>query len=508
MKVYFLLVYLSFNCVLCYEVPRAQFEAIYPKGLKVSIPDDGFTLVAFHGKLNEEMDGLEAGTWSADLSKPENGKWVFRDNYVELKIGDKIYFWTYAIKGGLGYRQDDGEWTVDGYVDENGNPIRMNEPSTEAPFTDPPTDPPTVPTDPPTEPPTTTTTTTTALPPSTTELNTDPYKYPCKISLSKVTTPGFVCQGQLLFEDTFDGDLDKGRIWTPEIKMPGAPDYPFNVYLYDTNVRTDSGKLVIEPMTLESKYGDGFIWGSLDLTLKCTGKIGSRECYREAFGPEILPPIITGKINSKKRFGFKYGKVEVVAKVPLGDWLIPEIQLEPLYNDYGRRQYASGLLRIAMVKGNVEFAKKLTGGPIMSDEDPFRSMFLKEKVGYDNWNKEYHNYTLVWKPDSIELYVNGDKYGEVDAGEGFYQEAAKHHVEAATRWLQGSAMAPFDEMFYISLGLRVGGIHDFADSPNKPWRNRSTRAMLQFWQSRDQWFPTWFADTSALRVDSVRVYAL
>lgn len=62
------------------------------------------------------MDGLEAGTWSADISKAENGEWVFRDDNAKLKMGDKIYFWTFAVKDGLGYRQDHGEWTVDGIL--------------------------------------------------------------------------------------------------------------------------------------------------------------------------------------------------------------------------------------------------------------------------------------------------------------------------------------------------------------------------------------------------------
>lgn len=34
----FLFFLFSFNQVLCYEVPKAKLEAIYPKGLRVSIP--------------------------------------------------------------------------------------------------------------------------------------------------------------------------------------------------------------------------------------------------------------------------------------------------------------------------------------------------------------------------------------------------------------------------------------------------------------------------------------
>lgn len=61
---------------------------------------------------------------------------------------------------------------------------------------------------------------------------------------------------------------------------------------------------------------------------------------------------------------------------------ISEIQLEPRFNEYGARRYASGLLKIALVKGNVEYAKKLMAGPVMSDLEPYR--YSKANIGTSN----------------------------------------------------------------------------------------------------------------------------
>ncbi|XP_061728215.1 beta-1,3-glucan-binding protein 1-like [Cydia pomonella] len=451
------------SVVVCYEVPPAKLEAIYPKGLRVSVPDDGFSLFAFHGNLNQEMNGLEGGQWSRDITKAVNGRWTFRDREAQLKIGDKIYFWTYVIKNGLGYRQDNGEWTVTEYVDEAGNPVN-NEPEY------------------------------------------IPSGFPCAISTTEVSMPGYVCKGQLLFEDNFNSGIAKGNIWTPEIKFPQEPDFPFNVYLSDRNLRVQDGRLIIKPILLESKYGDDFVRQSLDLSTRCTGLLGTSLCEQMASGPQILPPIITAKITTKNKFSFKYGRVEVSAKMPLGDWLYPEIQLEPRDSEYGIWKYASGVLRIACLKGNKQYSKQLYGGPIMCDTEPYRSMHLKEKIGFDNWNSAFHNYTILWKPTGISLYVDGEEYGTVEPN--FYQSAKDNHVTAASSWLKGSVMAPFDKLFYISLGLNVGGIREFPDSDNKPWKNLSNKAMLNFWNSRDQWYSTWYDDTSALQVDYVRVYAL
>uniref|UniRef100_A0A1A9WPY0 CBM39 domain-containing protein n=1 Tax=Glossina brevipalpis TaxID=37001 RepID=A0A1A9WPY0_9MUSC len=98
---------------IAYQVPPADITVLEPQGFVVSIPhDDGITLFAFHGKLNEEMNGLEAGTWSRDIVQPKDGHWVFFDRNTKLKPGDVLYFWTYVIKDGLGYRQDDGVFHV------------------------------------------------------------------------------------------------------------------------------------------------------------------------------------------------------------------------------------------------------------------------------------------------------------------------------------------------------------------------------------------------------------
>ena len=39
----------------------------------------------------------------------------------------------------------------------------------------------------------------------------------------------------------------------------------------------------------------------------------------------IIPPVRSARLNTKGKKGIKYGKVEVVAKFPEGDWLWPAI---------------------------------------------------------------------------------------------------------------------------------------------------------------------------------------
>ncbi|XP_068618344.1 beta-1,3-glucan-binding protein-like [Battus philenor] len=468
------------NAARGYTVPPAKLEAIYPKGLRVSIPDDGFELFAFHGNLNTEMEGLEAGQWARDIVKPVNGRWIFRDRNVQLKLGDKIYFWTYVIKDKLGYREDNGEWTVTEFVNEDGTIYDTNQSST-------------------------TSTSTEYITPSSVTFS--PPTTPCQQSPTAVLGRNSICKGALIFSEEFDkNNINDLLNWTPEAKFPQEPDFPFNVYLPDGTMRIENGLLIISPLLMESKYHAGILNEQLDLTAFCTGLVGTWECARKASGAQILPPIATGKLTTKNKFNFQYGRIEIRAKLPAGKWLLPEVNLEPRDNVYGNNFYESGLIRIAFAKGNSIYSNTLYGGPVLHHLEPYRSYNLRKKMSRVKWTQEFHNYSIVWTPDNMEMYVDGDLYGTVDPGAGFFLSGNQHGLQNAWHWIQGTVMAPLDQMFYVSLGLRVGGINDFEDGENKPWKNGGRKAMLDFWRARDNWFPTW--NDAELKIDYVRIYAI
>lgn len=46
----------------------------------------------------------------------------------------------------------------------------------------------------------------------------------------------------------------------------------------------------------------------------------------------------------------------------------------------------------------------------------------------------------------MQLFVDGEMYGTVDPGEGFYNTARQNAVPHAMHWVKGSVMAPLDEM--------------------------------------------------------------
>ena len=92
------------------------------------------------------------------------------------------------------------------------------------------------------------------------------------------------------------------------------------------------------------------LWGSSPSTL-CTGP-HFYGCFRTSgAGGNILNPIRSARIRTAESFNFRYGRVEVKAQLPRGDWLWPAIWLLPTTNQYSTWP-ASGEIVIMDSRGN------------------------------------------------------------------------------------------------------------------------------------------------------------
>lgn len=79
-----------------------------------SLDEFGMNLVALHANINDEIAGVEAGQISVDISKVKNGRWIYENKDIRLKIGDIINYWVHVEVNGLGYNNLDRTWTVSG----------------------------------------------------------------------------------------------------------------------------------------------------------------------------------------------------------------------------------------------------------------------------------------------------------------------------------------------------------------------------------------------------------
>lgn len=73
-----------------------------------------------------------------------------------------------------------------------------------------------------------------------------------------------------------------------------------------------------------SAYNDIFLTILFMHLCRCTPLSDpEQECERQAGFQRVLPPVVSAKLRTKKSFSFKYGRIEIRAKLPKGDWIFP-----------------------------------------------------------------------------------------------------------------------------------------------------------------------------------------
>ncbi|XP_076238711.1 beta-1,3-glucan recognition protein 1 [Calliopsis andreniformis] len=439
-------------------------EPLYPKGLRMSIPhQDGITLVAYHVKFNEDFRRLEAGTIAVDIIKTTNGHWTYEDDTTELVKGDVIYYWVHVVYKGLGYNLLDKHHVVNVFYNRDGTPVNGGS---------------------------TTSRTDTCIPSETNVIEID--------TTGVQSTRRNLCSGQLIFEENFNS-LNQSR-WTVIERFSDAPSYEFNVYMNDPDiVNVKDGNLHIKPILTSNKYGREFVMsGSLVLN-GCTEKFRPKICEQSAFGSYILPPVISGSINTKKSFAFLYGRVQVRAKFPRGDWIYPIITLESMQTSTENKMVFRKIL-IGYSNGNPTLTTSneedisghvLSAGTheIDASQNPDIHNHFPRTTSTSLWSDDYHLYEVQWKNGQISVIVDGVTYG--------LQNVLEH----------------FDTPVYINVGVAVGGHTSFPNlcrsgSYEKPWRNAAVKALYNFYQAQSNWLETWQRSDIGLHIDYIKVWAL
>lgn len=204
---------------------------------------------------------------------------------------------------------------------------------------------------------------------------------------------------------------------------------------------TDEFENSVFPDTSKWKFetgGDG--WGNNELqyytnganvkikngVLKITGrkeKIGGRK-------------FTSSRLVTKGKADWKYGKIEVRAKLPKGRGTWPAVWMLPA-NDFYGEGLPSGEIDIME---HVGFEPDVIHFSVHTEK--FNSSKKNEKTGKtfaENADEEFHVYKMEWTPYGIRGYVDEEKYFEYKNTNSGYRY-----------W-------PFDKNFFLIINLAIGG---------------------------------------------------
>jgi len=280
----------------------------------------------------------------------------------------------------------------------------------------------------------------------------------------------------------------------------------------DTNVYIEDGKLIIRPSLQDATLIDANSVINLTADGTCTSDVLSNcVSITNLTTNEIVQPVKSGRINTKAGGTIKYGRVQVTARMPVGDWLWPAIWMLPVNNTYGPWP-ESGEIDIAESRGNNHtyaqggnniVSSALHWGPNPANDAWWRTNNKRQAL-HTTYAASEHTFGLEWSQkylftwvDSILLQVTYVNFNEPLWQRGGFPSFDTNGTRLTDPWDQtaGDDAAPFDQEFYLILNVAVGGTNGwFQDGKSgKPWVDSSPTAKRDFWLAQDQWYPTWNA---------------
>lgn len=253
---------------------------------------------------------------------------------------------------------------------------------------------------------------------------------------------------QLIWQDEFNGHIVDQSKWNYEVNCWGGGNNEKQCY-------------VDKPDNFE------LIDGVLHIVAKKETYTGPADVEDSpAYDPENTrtQPFTSGRLRSKGKGDWRYGRFEMRARLPHGQGSWPAFWMLPTDNVYGGWA-ASGEIDI-MEAVNIGVRTDKTGE--LSNEPETRihgtlhyGRAWPENVysgtGYELPGKfspadGYHTYAVEWEEGEIRWYMNDIHYA-TQTSEDWYSELKNEAGEV----LKNPGHAPFDQRFHIILNLAVGG---------------------------------------------------
>lgn len=209
----------------------------------------------------------------------------------------------------------------------------------------------------------------------------------------------------LLWSDEFDqSGLPDPSKWTYDVGDSGWGNNELEYYTEKDlkNARVEDGLLIIEAIQ-DSAYPKGYS---------------------------------SARLLTRGLASWKYGYIEVKAKLPEGRGTWPAIWMLPDKATYGGWP-KSGEIDIME---HVGFDPGVVHGTVHTEAfNHTRGTQKGQQVKVDTFHQDFHTYAMHWQKDQIDFYLDGKKYFTFANTGGDFEE-----------W-------PFDQPFHLILNIAVGG---------------------------------------------------
>ena len=212
-------------------------------------------------------------------------------------------------------------------------------------------------------------------------------------------------QNQLVWSDEFDSESLNTEFWNYDIGN-GAGGWGNNELQYYTNrpenISIENGILMI---TARKELYNGYNYTS-------------------------------ARIHSRNKAYWRYGRIEMRAKLPKGRGTWPAFWMLPQKQIYGSNYWPdNGEIDIMEYVG---YQPGIVHGSVHTNKN-YGGNSITRTITYAGVENDFHIFAIEWSPDMIKFYVDNYYYGN------YYRSNRDWHY-----W-------PFDQNFFLLLNFAVGG---------------------------------------------------
>ncbi|XP_017041580.1 gram-negative bacteria-binding protein 2-like [Drosophila ficusphila] len=220
------------------------------------------------------------------------------------------------------------------------------------------------------------------------------------------------CSGRIIFTEKFGNKENPFKNWRHVVQSQLLePDYE-GVAFVNRQANSFVENNMLHLKVTKSNYGSKNPFYLQNCTYRDTDS--NQRCGEKNYRPQFrkfFPPFDSAKLQSKDTF--KYCRIDIEAKMPIGNLLFPGLTLTSIDQD---------AIRIAIVRGNKnlsDFASNEIGGSSL-----FAGAILIEGKGRpyeveefssrsDHFGNDFHTYTAIWKERSIIFKVDGRTFAQI-----------------------------------------------------------------------------------------------
>lgn len=354
----------------------------------------------------------------------------------------------------------------------------------------------------------------------------------------------------VLDEDFSEGNavFGPGGTLFREVNMDGFGNGEFEMTTdSDNNSFVQNGMLYIVPTLTSDNIGsaailDGAVYNISGCTFNLTspnngtlpnglfdveGYTAACSAVSNATSGTVINPAQSARLTTVNSANIRFGRVEIRAKMPTGDWLWPALWMLPTQSVYGPWPL-SGEIDMVEARGNgIQYTNRgsnyvqgsLNWGPTTSLNGVSKtySWWTEKRTSFSSG---FHTYALEWTESFLRIYVDTRLHTLLDLSfnQPFFQRGdfpqtifnGSGLAPLVNPWINGTDATPFDQEFYLIMNVGVGASNGwFPDGQgNKPWLDEAQNPARSFIEGAAQWLPTWPTNIEdrAMVIDYVKMW--